>query len=119
MNAPSWDGYPSRASQDFFRKSMEGHTRVSTVSQRSPNRWDLRLDSGRVLVIFLTDVYTFSSADYAALRTAHSNVDVIVSASHWNHFSTAAAEEAGRDQVLTVMLGGELMSILHELNRSR
>lgn len=96
---------------------MEGHTKVRDVEKRSPIRWDLTLTNRAVVHVFITDVYTFSASDYALLRAKYPEVDIIVQASAWNHFSSQAAEEAAADGVATVHLGGELMSVLHEFAR--
>jgi hypothetical protein len=119
VTAEKWDSYPSYASQDYFRSSMEGHARVREVAKRSPTRWDLTLTNDAVVRAFITDVYTFSVADYALLRAAHPEVDIIVSASKWNHFSSEAVEAAEEDRVATVKLGGELMSVLHDFANGR
>ena len=115
MKNSNWDSYPSFASQDFFREIMEGHSKVREVTRQSPSRWDLVMSTGKILKVFITDVYTFSLSDYSALRAQHRDVDVIVSASNWNHFSTAASEQSEQDGVATLMLGRELMGALHEL----
>jgi glyceraldehyde-3-phosphate dehydrogenase/erythrose-4-phosphate dehydrogenase len=93
---------------------MEAHTKVRNVEKVSPNCWDLTLTNGAVVHVFITDVYTFSVSDYALLRERHSGVNIIVSASGWNHFSSEAAEQAAADGVATVHIGGELMSVLHD-----
>jgi hypothetical protein len=98
---------------------MEAHRKVRNVDKLSPNRWDLALTNGAVLHIFITDVYTFSVSDYALLRERHSEVNIIVSASGWNHFSSEAAERATADGVATVHIGGELMSVLHDFAKGR
>src|SRR4051812_2285559 len=98
---------------------MESHNKVSGVEKVSPNRWDLTLTNDAVVQVFITDVYTFSASDYARLRAQYPDVDIIVSASKWNHFSTQASEEAADDGVATVKLGGQLMSVLHEFLKGR
>ena len=119
MTAEKWDSYPSFASQDYFGSSMEGHTRVREVAKRSPTRWDLTLTNEVDVRVFITDVYTFSVADYTLLRAAHPEVDIILSASMWNHFSSEAVEAADEDGVATVKLGGELMSVIHDFANGR
>lgn len=119
VTADRWNSWPSYASQEYFRDSMEAHTKVRQTDQLSPNRWDLKLTNGAVVRVFMTDVYTFSASDYAVLRAKYPEVDIIVSASGWNHFSSQAAEEAAADGVATVHLGGELMSVLHEFAKGR
>ncbi|MDQ3677108.1 MAG: hypothetical protein M3401_09950 [Actinomycetota bacterium] len=119
MTAARWDSYPSFASQDVFEKLMDDHTKVRGVEKLSPNRWDVTLTNGTVVRVFITDVYTFSASDYAILRAGHPDVDIIVSASMWNHFSSQAEEEAASDEVVTVMLRGDLMSALHEFAKGR
>lgn len=96
---------------------MEGHTKVRAVEKQSPVRWNLTLTNETVVRVFITDVYTFSISDYTLLRAKYPDVDIIVQASGWNHFSSQAAEEAAAEGVATVHLGGELMSILHEFAR--
>lgn len=98
---------------------MESHTKVRGVEKLSPNRWHLTLTNGAVVQVFITDVYTFSASDYARLRAQHPDVDIVVSASNWNHFSSQAVEEAAEDRVATVKIGGDLMSVLHEFAKRR
>jgi hypothetical protein len=98
---------------------MAAHTKVRNVEKVSPSRWDLTLTNGAVVHVFITDVYTFSASDYAMLREKYPEVQCIVSASGWNHFSTQAAEEAARDGVATVHLGANLMSVLHDFAKDR
>lgn len=98
---------------------MEAHSNVRSVEKLTPSRWDLTLTNRAVVHVFITDVYTFSASDYAMLREKHPEVDIIVSASKWNHFSTEAEEEAARDGVVTVHLGGQLMSAVHAFAKGR
>jgi hypothetical protein len=98
---------------------MESHTKVRGIEQVSPSRYDLTLTNGAVVHVFITDVYTFSTSDFALLRAKYPEVDIIVQASSWNHFSSDAAKEAAAEGVATVQLGGELMGVLHEFSRGR
>lgn len=119
MTASRWNSWPSFASQKYFEELMEGHSRVREVTKLSPSRWDLTLTDGTLIRIFITDVYTFSASDYALLRAAHPDVQCIVSASGWNHFSTQAQEDATADGIPTVHLGAELMSAVHGFLQDR
>jgi hypothetical protein len=98
---------------------MEAHTKVPKVEKVTPGRWDLTMTNGGVIHVFITDVYTFSASDYAMLREKYPEVDIIVQASAWNHFSTEAEENARGDGVVTVRLGGGLMSVLHDFAKGR
>jgi hypothetical protein len=119
VTATRWDSYPSFASQGFFQTLMDGHTKVRDVQKLSPNRWDVTLKNGTFVQVFITDVYTFSASDYALLRAAHPDVEIIVSASMWNHFSSQAEEDAASDGVVTVMLRGDLLSAIHDFAKGR
>jgi hypothetical protein len=119
MTVSTWDGWPARVSQDYFQQSMEQHAKVRRVEKQSPSRWDLILTNGRKIQVFITDVYTFSASDYALLRGRYPEVECIVSASNWNHFSDQAEEDAANDGVVTVHLGGELMSTVHDYAKDR
>jgi hypothetical protein len=119
VTADRWNSWPSFASQNYFQESMEAHTKVRSVEKVTPGRWDLMMTNGVGVQVFITDVYTFSASDYAMLRAKYPEVDIIVQASGWNHFSTEAEENARADGVVTVHLGGGLMSVLHEFAQGR
>src|SRR4051794_6967335 len=105
-----WDDPPPTA---FFLEMMGDHERVRSVKTLSPNRHDVTLTDGRVVRVFLTDKYTFSESDYAPLRSQHSEVTCIVSASSWNHFTPQARAVAHADDVATFSVGDFMGAIWH------
>ncbi len=119
MTADRWDSWPSRVSQEYFEEQMNAHTKVRGVTKLSPSQWDLTLVDGAVVHVFMTDVYTFSASDYALLRAKFPDVNCIVSASGWNHFSSQAEEEAAAEGIMTVHLGADLMSAIHGFVENR
>jgi hypothetical protein len=115
-NTYSWDDEPSPESLEFFEDRMREHTKVGATSSHGANRYDLTLLDGRVVKVFLTDTYEFTVADYEELRAQHPEVDHIVSASSWNHFTTAVEGVARGDEVGTYFIG-EFMGALHKKKR--
>jgi hypothetical protein len=91
----------------------DGHDRVTDVETVSPNRYDVTREDGTTVKVFMTNAHTFSAADYAEKHAAHADVDCVVSASKFNHFSDRARSNARDDGVATVHVG-ELMGALHK-----
>jgi hypothetical protein len=110
--ADRWDDPPSQGSIKYLRQMLMDHTHVSGVSDRSANRYDIRLTDGNEVKIFVTDVYEFSVSDYALLRSRHPEVQCVLSASNWNHFTDASRQEAKADGVATFHFR-ELMGALN------
>ena len=52
---PSCSAQWKQASQDYFRESMESHTKVRDVIKVTPSRWDLVLTDGTTVKVFITD----------------------------------------------------------------
>ena len=97
---------------EYFLQRMRDHHRIRKVESISANRHDLTTDDGRLVKVFLTDTYTFSESDYAELRAEYPEVDCIVSASSWNHF-TPEAERAARTDKIGAFSIGEFMGAVH------
>jgi hypothetical protein len=107
-----WDSWPTHKSQEFFLEMMERHDDVTSVKNLAPNLYDVTLDDGTEVKVFMTDVYEFTVSDYANLRAKHSGVNCIVMASNWNHFTDAARADARADGIATFHFKG-LMGALN------
>jgi hypothetical protein len=113
MPGDRWDSWPSRVSQERFLEMMNTHSHVEgQVEQLSPSRFDLTLSDGIETKVFITDVYEFTVSDYENLRTRYPQVNCIVTASTWNHFTTMARQQARDDGVATFHFRG-LMGALN------
>lgn len=85
---------------------MNRHENVRNAEPLTPNRYLVTLKDGTELNVFMTDVYEFTVSDYANLRAHHPEVGCIVTASEWNHFTTAAREEAREEGIATFHFKG-------------
>jgi hypothetical protein len=99
-------------SQDRFLEMMAEHTHVNGVETLAPNRYHITLSDGTEKKVFITDVYEFTVSDYELLRSRHPEVDCIVTASVWNHFTDLARERARDDGIATFHYRG-LMGALN------
>jgi hypothetical protein len=112
MTADRWDSWPSHRSQEFFLEMMDRHDDVESVEKITPNRYDVTLDDGTEVKVFITDVYEFTVSDYANLRARHPDVTCIVQGSTWNYFTDAARDEARNEDIATFHFKG-LMGALN------
>lgn len=99
MTADRWDSWPARTSQQKFLDMMEAHAHVDETRQLSPSRYDINLDDGTEVKVFMTDVYEFTVSDYSRLRSRHPDVNCIVQASNWNNFTSMAVGDARADGI--------------------
>ena len=95
---------------------MQGHAHVVEVEQLTPSRYDITLEDGTEIKVFMTDVYEFTVSDYTELHAKFPEVNCIVSASNWNHFTDAARAEARGHEVATFHFKG-LMGALNYRDR--
>jgi hypothetical protein len=112
MTADRWNSWPSHKSQTYFLGMMDRHDNVRAVETLAPNRYIVTLNDRTTVTVFMTDVYEFTVSDYEQLRERFPEVNCIVMASEWNHFTTAAREEARAEGIATFHFKG-LMGALN------
>ena len=78
---------------------MERHDHVRKVEKLSASRYDVTRHDRTKIRVFMTDVYEFTVSDYAELCNEYPDVNCIVQASTWNHFTSGVREEARSDDV--------------------
>jgi hypothetical protein len=109
---PEWDEPASYQSIAFFQKAINGHSKVSELTETGDQAYEIKRHNLPTVRVWVCDVYEVTSADVAAILAEDPDVDAIVTMSMWNRV-TAEAHAAGVEQDVGVFVFKELMGALN------
>lgn len=67
----------------FFEQRMQEHSKVSSCEQLDAGLYRVRLNSGKILKVFICECYSFGTAEYIESCEKYGDLDVVVISSNW------------------------------------
>ena len=104
---------PDESSIDAFVAALETHDTVTRVARRSgTDVVDIELQSGRILAVFMTNIYVVGEADLQEIQRRHVDINAIVTLSAWNMTSEDAVKY-GRERKIGVFTWKEFFGAIN------
>lgn len=74
----------------FFESRMKSHSEVSNVNKKLNGVYEIKLNDGRVLSVFICDCYSFGLAEYYESVDKLGNLNAVIINSNWCSYSMEA-----------------------------
>ena len=72
---------------NFFVQRMNEHSKVRSISSINPSLYNIELNDGRTLKVFICECYAFDVAEYIEACENYGELDAVVISSNWCGYS--------------------------------
>lgn len=107
-----WPSYYGNYS--FFENRIRTHSKVRSLSQIEKGLYEITLNDGRVLRVFICDCYSYDLAEYIETVENLGEVDAVIINSNWCGYTLDAKSHCIENQVGLFNISGFMSAINRE-----
>ncbi|BFM15615.1 hypothetical protein R50073_17980 [Maricurvus nonylphenolicus] len=83
----------------FFEQRMNEHSKVSLCEQLDEGLYNIELNNGNTLKVFICECYSFGTAEYVESCENYGAIDAVVISSNWCSYALELKRDCMADKV--------------------